>query len=271
MLVTPRVQIEQVLRRLAFLDSADHHPLVHTLSGQIRPVGRLSWDELVLDAAIVTLLKEDFETFWAREEWFRVRRLPFRRGYLLHGPPGNGKTSAIRAMMSSRRLSAFTMRLFGPQTDDSDLEAVFEQAAKHRPAIVLLEDLDRAFPRSGQTKSPLSLQSLLNCLDGVSTPEGVVVIATANDPLALDPAVLKRPGRFDRVIHFPSPSERLRRDYFRKMHPDLDGDRLVPVVAESDGMSFAQLREAYILAGQQSFLRGDDISAEDLLTAVQAR
>jgi ATP-dependent 26S proteasome regulatory subunit len=97
-----------------------------------------------------------------------------------------------------------------------------------------------------------------------------VVIATANDPLALDPAILKRPGRFDRVIHFPNPSNQLRSDYFRKMHPDLDSEGLAPVVAESVGMSFAQLREAYILSGQQSFLRGGDISAEDLLAAVRS-
>ena len=46
------------------------------------------------------------------------------------------------------------------------------------------------------------------------------MIATANDPLALDSAVLKRPGRFDRVVHFPNPSSQLRRDYFIKMHSE---------------------------------------------------
>jgi ATP-dependent 26S proteasome regulatory subunit len=49
----------------------------------------------------------------------------------------------------------------------------------------------------------VSFQTLLNCLDGVGTQEAVIVVATANDPTCLDPAILKRPGRFDRVVQFP--------------------------------------------------------------------
>jgi replication-associated recombination protein RarA len=51
-------------------------------------------------------------------------RLPFRRGY--HGPPGNGKTSVIRAILTSEGLSAYTLRLFDSQTDDEDMERLFE-------------------------------------------------------------------------------------------------------------------------------------------------
>jgi SpoVK/Ycf46/Vps4 family AAA+-type ATPase len=59
--------------------------------------------------------------------------------------------------------------------------------------MVLLEDLDRAFPKTGETKSRISLQALLNCLDGVGTGEGIVVVATANEPTILDPAILRGP------------------------------------------------------------------------------
>jgi chaperone BCS1 len=52
------------------------------------------------------MLKDDFESFFKREAWFRSNKLPFRRGYLLHGPPGNGKSTAVRAMMTSRGLTA---------------------------------------------------------------------------------------------------------------------------------------------------------------------
>ena len=71
--------------------------------------------------------------------------------------------------------------------------------------MVVLEDLDRALPKIGETKSRVSLQQLLNCLDGVGTGEGIIVVATANEPTILDSAVLRRPGRFDRVIHFADP------------------------------------------------------------------
>src|SRR5439155_24452893 len=75
----------------------------------------------------------------------------------------------------------------------------------------------RAFPteRKRTRERTVSFQSLLNCLDGVGTQDGVIVVATANDPNCLDPAILKRPGRFDRVVHFRNPDAELRRQYFR--------------------------------------------------------
>ena len=85
------------------------------------------------------------------------------------------------------------------------------------PAMILLEDIDRTFPRTGESQGKVSLQQLLNCLDGVATGEGIVTVATANEPTILDPAILRRPGRFDRVVHFPNPSAVLRREYFCRM------------------------------------------------------
>jgi SpoVK/Ycf46/Vps4 family AAA+-type ATPase len=222
----------------------------------------------VLDQSALSLLKNDFESFFERESWFREKQLPFRRGYLLHGPPGNGKTTAVRAMMSSRGLSAYTIRLFDRRKDDDDLDGLFDKAFSNRPAMVLLEDLDRAFPKTGQTRSSISVQQLLNCLDGVTTGEGIIVVATANEPTILDPAILRRPGRFDRVVHFPNPTRELRQEYFRRMNPTFSSANLEEAASKSPGFSFAQLREAYIMAGQLAFERKDEISQEDLLSGI---
>ncbi len=136
-------------------------------------------------------------------------------------------------------------------------------------AVILVEDIDRAFPRTGESKSKVSLQQLLNCVDGVATGEGILTLATANDPTALDPAILKRPGRFDRVVHFPNPSEALRREYFCRMHPQLATD-LDSVASDSEGFSFAQLREAYIMAGQLAFEGNREICTTDLSSGVRS-
>ena len=242
---------------------------LHTPRSYPRTIAHCGWDQLVLDPDVTTLLKNDFESLFERHEWFKKMRLPFRRGYLLHGPPGNGKSTAIRAMLTSRGLSAHTLHLFDSSTDDGDLDALFARAEQNRPSVVLLEDLDRAFPKTGETKSKVSLQQLLNCLDGVGTSEGIIVIATANEPTILDPAILRRPGRFDRVVYFGNPNADLRRDYFLRMQPSLRAEELGEVVVCSDGFSFAFLRETYILAGQRAFEECRDIDFKDLEIAVE--
>jgi hypothetical protein len=269
-LVFRREAAEQVLRLLEELGKSDGEPKLHTHNALTQRIARCNWDQLVLDPSIVSLLKNDFESFFLREPWFRKMRLPFRRGYLLHGPPGNGKSTAIRAMLTSAGLTAYTIRLFDGQIDDGDLDRVFERAVKHAPAMILLEDIDRAFPRTGESKSKVSLQQLLNCLDGVATGEGIVTVATANEPTILDPAILRRPGRFDRVVQFPNPSAVLRQEYFCRMLDELATANLDPVVSDSAGFSFAQLREAYIIAGQMAFEGNREICVEDLSFGVHS-
>jgi transitional endoplasmic reticulum ATPase len=107
------------------------------------------------------------------------------------------------------------------------LAHMFENAALHAPSLVILEDLDRCFPTEGKRTQErmISFQTLLNCLDGVGSQDGVIVVATANDPTCLDAAILKRPGRFDRVVQFRNPEADLRREYYRRLSPILMGRR----------------------------------------------
>jgi SpoVK/Ycf46/Vps4 family AAA+-type ATPase len=172
-------------------------------------------------------------------------------------------------MMCSRKLGAFTLRLFDRNNSDSDLDELFDEALRERPAMILLEDLDRAFPRTGEAKSQISLQHLLNALDGVATGEGIVVVATANEPTALDPAILRRPGRFDRVVQFLNPNAALRAQYLQWMNPAFTRDDLQGPVAESDGFSFAQLRESFVLAAQLSPDIAVEITGEQLLGGIK--
>jgi DNA polymerase III delta prime subunit len=270
LIVAQREYASEVMRLLEELDRRDNKPRLHVVGSSNNRIVSCQWDDLVLDHKIRSLLKDDFESFFEREAWFRENKLPFRRGYLLHGPPGNGKSTAVRAMMTSRGLTAYTTRLFDSQVDDSDLDHLFELAVKNRPSMVLLEDLDRAFPKTGVTKSRVSLQQLLNNLDGVGTGEGVIVVATANEPTILDPAILRRPGRFDRVVHFPNPSRELRHQYLQQLNPGLPARQLKLSVEESEGLSFAQLREVHIIAGQRAFERKGEIGEGDLLLAIHA-
>jgi SpoVK/Ycf46/Vps4 family AAA+-type ATPase len=113
------------------------------------------------------------------------------------------------------------------------------------------------------------LQQLLNCLDGLESQDGVVVVATANDPTVLDAAILRRPGRFDRVVALPGPDLELRLRYFRKFNPHLEEAALFRAAEDSDGFSFAQIKEAYILAGQRAFERNTPVAGNDLREGIR--
>jgi hypothetical protein len=107
-------------------------------------------------------------------------------------------------------IQPYTLDLSDLEEKSADVLRLFEKAAENAPALIVLEDLDRAFPTEGKRtqERTVSFQTLLNCLDGVGSQDGVIVVATANDPTCLDPAILKRPGRFDRVVAIPKSKRR---------------------------------------------------------------
>jgi len=232
---------------------------------------RYDWDTVVLEATARRMVRSDFELFFEREDWFRQHNLPYRRGYLLWGNPGNGKTAAIRVMAAHPHIRPYALDLSDMEEKSLNVHRLFEKASENTPALVILEDLDRAFPTEGKRtrERSVSFQTLLNCLDGVGTQDGIIVVATANDPTCLDPAILKRPGRFDRVVHFRNPNADLRREYYGRLNPTLNLVQLHVAVQKTEGFSFAQLRETYILGAQSAFEQGREVTAADIVEAIE--
>jgi hypothetical protein len=267
-----RQSADEFLKLVKESEEAAHGPTVRDQHGQGRAVTPTDWDTLVLDKAATRLLRDDYQSFFEREQWFKKNGLPFRRGYLLYGPPGNGKTSAIKAMLSRPGLTGFSINLFREGIDDGDVTDLFDAAAASAPSVIVLEDIDRYFSQKTEKDqgAKVSLQHLLNCLDGATTRGGVIVVATANDPQVLDTAILRRPGRFDRVVGFPNPSKELRARYFQNFNPDFESASLEMCADATDGFSFAQLQEAYIFAGQLAFDEQRMVDVGDIGSAIEA-
>ena len=169
-----------------------------------RPLGSLILADSILEDTL-----EDLRDFYRSSTWYAERGIPYRRGYLLHGPPGTGKTTLVLALAGELKLPVATLNLSDRLMSDESLRAMVD--ALPAAALLLIEDIDCAFneKRSATGTSGITLSGLLNALDGVSSRDGRVLFLTTNHPERLDPALL-RPGRVDRKIElgYATPDQR---------------------------------------------------------------
>ena len=185
---------------------------------------------------------DDARAFLGLERWYAERGIPYRRGYLLHGAPGSGKTSLVCAIAGELRLPIYQLRLTGAGLDDEAFQRLL--AATSRRAVVLLEDVDaargaavgsrtgeamyRASPTSsggvggGRRESfdaagGLTLPGLLNALDGVGAVDGRLLFMTCHRASSLEPALV-RPGRIDVRVGFGPPDRAQATALFRHFY-----------------------------------------------------
>ncbi|KAG8692836.1 hypothetical protein FRC09_010918 [Ceratobasidium sp. 395] len=192
---------------------------------------------IVLEPGVKDMLLADAKDFLRSEDWYAERGIPFRRGYLLHGVPGSGKTSLIHALAGELGLDIYVASLSMKGMSDTTLTNLMGRVPQR--CILLLEDLDAAFTRgtsrdAKSTGAPttttttktdtkddpntLSLSGLLNSLDGVAAAEGRLLFATTNHIERLDPA-LSRPGRMDVWVDFKNASRWQAEGIFKNFFP----------------------------------------------------
>eukprot|EP01117_Protostelium_nocturnum_P009121 TRINITY_DN3267_c0_g2_i1.p2 TRINITY_DN3267_c0_g2~~TRINITY_DN3267_c0_g2_i1.p2 ORF type:complete len:448 (-),score=154.96 TRINITY_DN3267_c0_g2_i1:46-1389(-) len=151
---------------------------------------------VILDARLKDLILSDVTEFLSSKAWYRDMGIPFRRGYLLYGYPGTGKSSFIRALAGELKVHLCLVSLNDKNMTDEDLNSLLNNAPPR--SILLLEDVDAAFTQrdNGETASRVTFSGLLNALDGVGSQEGKILFMTTNKINMLDPALI-RPGRVD--------------------------------------------------------------------------
>jgi hypothetical protein len=226
---------------------------------------------LFLPGALIQDIEAQLHSFFEDKGLFSRLRLRRRRGLLFVGQPGNGKTLMVRHLvrLAHRAHGAAVYGLaIGKHIDEDDLDTLFTTAGDRGPSVVVLEDLDSLLRESSVTRA-----GLLSLLDGVDPREGVMVLATTNNPEEIDPAFAQRPSRFDRVWRFDPPDLALRRRYLDWAFGELPEEVRVRLAESSGGFSFAFLNElrvsAAILAlrsGREEVVEQDALDALDLLT-----
>ncbi len=181
----------------------------------------------------------EIDSFWSLGDKFKRYGYLHRRGYLLYGPQGSGKSSMVHQVVH-RVIKAGYLAVFceHPGLLTRAME-VFRKVEPNRPLVCLFEDIDAIIEIHGDSE-------LLQWLDGSHQIDKVINIATTNYPERLDRRIVSRPRRFDRIIKIEAPAEEIRRVYFSKKLPDLPQEDLDKWVKMTDGLSFAALAELVI-------------------------
>lgn len=161
-------------------------------------------DSVVLDAGVKERIVADVKEFQSSSKWYYDRGIPYRRGYLLHGPPGTGKSSFIQALAGELDYDIAILNLSERGLTDDRLNHLLTIIPPR--ALVLLEDVDVAFANrriqsdpDGYRGATVTFSGLLNALDGVASAEERIVFLTTNYVERLDSALV-RPGRVDMTV-----------------------------------------------------------------------
>ncbi|KAF9878855.1 ATPase [Colletotrichum karsti] len=212
-----------------------------------------SWENVILDTDMKKALIEDHLSFYKSRETYQNLKVPWKRGLIYHGPPGNGKTISIKAtmhMLNEMKIPTLYVRTLtsyaGPEYS---LGQIFGKARQFAPCYLVFEDLDTIV--SDDVRS-----YFLNEMDGLKANDGIFIIGSTNHLDRLDPGISKRPSRFDRKYYFPDPDQEQRAAYCKFWQKKLKGnkeiefpDKLCTAIAKiTDKFSFAYIQEAFVAA-----------------------
>lgn len=203
-----------------------------------------------------TLLRDDAKRWRERQTWCAERGMPWRRGWLLHGDPGNGKTQTVRAIAEELDLPIYALNVATMNCDEFETE--YAQACNRAPSIVLIEDLHATFRmRNGEMVNTVSDQgvsfnTLLNCLSGVARYQGNIVVFTTNmlkevdvalcQPTGPQPHEVSRPDRVDLCVEFKRPTEDGRVVIAQRILRD--DARALALAKSTEGFTIAQVQDA---------------------------
>lgn len=226
---------------VAKLEAAIYH-IEYCEAGPFLVPHRLVTDELLRlpDSKSDGVIAE-IERFWTLKGKYQQYGLTYKRGFLLFGPPGSGKTCTVDIVLRQVVAQGGLAVVVG-SISPSDVTLLLRrhrQVEPERPLIVILEDIDAYIKSYGES-------SVLSILDGEDSIDNVVYIATTNYPENLDGRVINRPSRFDRVIHVDTPNAEARFTYLKSRNTGLDDQELRVWANETGGLSISHLKELVI-------------------------
>jgi len=223
-----------------------------TSFGKFLKLKKYSWEDIIFSEQLETEIKRNIEKYLLNFKIYCENGLPTKRGILLAGPPGIGKTLLGKVLASTIKNTTFiwvTPKSYNPNHDYINM--LFDLAIETAPTILFMEDVDFYGTSRSNGNNSFVLGEFLNKVDGLVENEGVLIIMTTNYPELLDKAIKERPGRFDRLITIPFPESKERLKMLKRFCKDL---RVFPnvdwesIVVSTDRFTGAFLKELVITA-----------------------
>jgi len=202
------------------------------------PMPKISDDIIPLPNCPSEAVVHGIQKFWDSRDRYVTHGLVYRRGYLMHGPPGSGKTVTIRRLSEQvQSMGGFVIYGSGPESCATVLKTI-RGIEPDRPLVVIYEDIDQWIDGGDETE-------LLALLDGENQIDNVVFVATTNYIEDLPPRVVNRPSRFDELVYVGMPDPDSRLVYLTSLAKryGINPKVTLPWVSDTDGFSIAHLRE----------------------------
>ena len=198
------------------------------------------WEDLFLPQNLKNDIKKYIENFLGSKQFYEDNKIAWKTGCILHGAPGNGKSSLIRTIISEYDFKPITITA---AANDEIIREAFAYAEEQSPSLLYFEDLDSLLEKN------IDLSTFLNLMDGISSKNGLFVLATANYVHKLKPSIIDRPSRFDRKFEIPLPTKEMTEKYLSKWFGKMISKakyKEISTTAVRYNFSYAYLKELYV-------------------------
>jgi len=245
------------------LDRDRTNQLIRVVEGQDVAYDRnTSWDDIFLPKETKTLIQNTVEGFLKSKDFYEKSKIPWKKGIILHGKAGCGKSSIIRSIISNYDFKPVTIL---PAPSPEGLAEAFAYAEEQSPGLLFIDDLDSMMEF-------INLKQFLDLLDGVVSKNGLLVIATVNNLKVLPESLRDRPLRFDRKIEIPAPNEEMAFKYLKKWFSKILTDKKLKEIAKDcvkNSFCYVHIKDLYISSMYNAIADGRDIiTLEDINVAM---